>query len=96
MDALSLSFPKASRARAADPVVNDQPQVGTTHSFIKGVSMPANAGDERRSPLRFRGGGVARDCCIGILGACVCLECCEGMIDCLVDILCCPCEMVGC
>jgi hypothetical protein len=22
--------------------------------------MPANAGDERRGPLRFRGGGVAR------------------------------------
>ncbi|KAF8963008.1 hypothetical protein BDZ97DRAFT_1920131 [Flammula alnicola] len=40
--------------------------------------MPANANSAHQSNAsRLRGGGAAKDCCVGILGAFVCLECCE-------------------
>ncbi|EKM79579.1 hypothetical protein AGABI1DRAFT_85401 [Agaricus bisporus var. burnettii JB137-S8] len=42
---------------------------------------------------RFRGGGGAKDCLLGMLACFICCECCEGCCECLADIVCCPCEM---
>ncbi|KIJ96843.1 hypothetical protein K443DRAFT_681992 [Laccaria amethystina LaAM-08-1] len=74
--------------------VNAQPQAGHAISFARGVSMPANANTEHQGASRLRGGGAAKDCCIGVLGVFVCCDICEGICDVVADIVCCPCEMI--
>ncbi|KJA14488.1 hypothetical protein HYPSUDRAFT_150353 [Hypholoma sublateritium FD-334 SS-4] len=50
--------------------------------------MPGVVEAQQTKASRVRGGGAAKDCFVGILGACVCMECCEGICDCVADIIC--------
>ncbi|KAF5364536.1 hypothetical protein D9757_011330 [Collybiopsis confluens] len=34
---------------------------------------------------RLRGGGVGKDCFLGLIGCCLCLECCEGKVAAIVS-----------
>ncbi|KAH9480745.1 hypothetical protein JR316_0007345 [Psilocybe cubensis] len=67
----SPSLSQKTYPQTVNPVTT-QPTAGAARSFIHGVSMPANANNEHQpgsGASHIRGGGAAKDCCIGVLGA---------------------------
>ncbi|KAF9483614.1 hypothetical protein BDN70DRAFT_873691 [Pholiota conissans] len=96
MENLSLSFPQATRAHAAEAIVNDQPQAGIVQTYAEGVSMPGNANDQRKTPLRIRGGSTAQNCYLDICDWMFPCECCGPFVDCTEDYFCACCRAAGC